>query len=132
MMKMQLSLINRVFLLHYRLPNIVEINCGWCMQWAYVVYCLYGGTLCSVGDRHHAFIKIDGKYYDSECVQGTEDWRDLPCIVQINFGYVEDEESQHFIDRWYFTPNKKILENIKELINNNSQLRPKWLDRDLA
>jgi len=48
-----------------------------------MAYLMFEGVeLWSIGA--HAFIKYQGKFYDSERLQGEEDWRDLPAC---NFGH---------------------------------------------
>lgn len=113
---MHLHIINRVFKLYYRLDSDAEINEGWCMRWAYTAYCLYGGTLCAAGKDYHAFLKLDGKYYDSECLQGTSDWRNLNCLQGVDFGYQEFEEDKNFFDHWEFEPHQKVLDNVRALV----------------
>lgn len=64
-----------------------EINCGLCEEWAIqaerfsdeiYVYDLgidsdYGG---------HVFVEYHGRYYDAECLEGVEDYRNLPIFQQ--------------------------------------------------
>jgi hypothetical protein len=62
--------------------NPQQINKGLCMRWAYMAYIMFEGVeLYSIGA--HAFVKYQGKFYDSERLQGEEDWKDLPAC---NFG----------------------------------------------
>lgn len=39
-----------------------------------------------MGDRkhdwYHAFLYLDGRYYDSEAPDGVTDWRNLPCCAR--------------------------------------------------
>lgn len=60
-----------------------KINRGLCMRWAYMAFHMFEGVeLWDYGS--HAFIRYQGKFYDSERLQGVEDWKDLPAC---NFGY---------------------------------------------
>lgn len=55
------------------------VNLGFCYVWAWVakIY-LPEADLCSDSSGFHAFIRLDGKFYDSNRpVLGTEDWRKL-------------------------------------------------------
>jgi hypothetical protein len=38
------------------------------------------------GEWHHAFILLDGRYYDSETPSGVTDWTQLPCCVRCTEG----------------------------------------------
>lgn len=59
-----------------------RINRGNCMKWAYLTYRIFQpARLWSYGS--HAFVKVENKFYDSERLQGENDWRDLPAC---NFG----------------------------------------------
>lgn len=121
-MKMELDTVNKITCLLYRLRDAEEINEGWCFYWAWTVYCLYGGTLCSAGEGH-AFIKINNKYYDSECLQGADDWQELRFFrnrAGVRYDYLEEEEERHYFARWSFDPNERLvtraLENARHLI----------------
>lgn len=62
--------------------NPKQINKGLCMRWAYIAYQMFEGVeLWDIGS--HAFVRVGDKFYDSERLQGEEDWRDLPAC---NFG----------------------------------------------
>lgn len=68
-----------------------DINCGQCFQWAYLAFSLFDGV--ELYDLpHHAFVKYKGKYYDSECPEGEEDWRELPAC---NWGLWFDSPVPH-------------------------------------
>lgn len=71
---LDVSFINRTF---FRDVDPPEINYGKCFIWAYIAFHLYEDVeLWSFGN--HAFVKYDGKFYDSERPNGEEDWSDLP------------------------------------------------------
>jgi len=56
--------------------DIHDINKGYCFNWAMLAYRTYGGKLCTVTNYSgHAFIKLKGKYYDSETPKGVKNWR---------------------------------------------------------
>lgn len=57
-------------------PSKRKINYGWCYQFALVLYRVYGGELWSAEDDH-AWIKVDGKHYDSEHLTGVVDPKKL-------------------------------------------------------
>lgn len=62
--------------------NPARINKGHCMQWAYMAYRMFeGAQLWSM--PAHAFIRYQDNFYDSERLEGVEDWKDLPAC---NFG----------------------------------------------
>lgn len=72
--------INETFFPEYK--DVSVINEGECFHWAYVAFRLYKGVqLWDIST--HAFVRYDGKFYDSERPLGEEDWKDLPAA---NFG----------------------------------------------
>jgi hypothetical protein len=69
-----------------------EINNGCCAEWANEVFSAlhdsehaveYWETPFGVGDTEHAFLKINGKFYDAECPQGTTDPMELPIFSKL-------------------------------------------------
>ena len=56
-----------------------EINEGNCFNWAWIANTIYPeSVLCSVtGYGGHAFIELNGKYYDSENPIGVNHWSKL-------------------------------------------------------
>jgi len=84
-----------------------QINCGDCDAFAMELIqiwtgedretddavVLWGEDLEDDEDRSediaglHACAKIEGRYYDSECPEGEDDWRALPCFARY-FGRV--------------------------------------------
>lgn len=55
-----------------------DINCGDCMVWAYIAFKLYKGV--ELWDcQCHAFVKQDGKFFDSESPNGIKNYRGLKC-----------------------------------------------------
>ena len=72
------------FVTEFYFPDIPpnEINWGRCFMWAYLSFHTFKGLElwdCPV----HAFIKYKEKFYDSETLRGTDDYRKLPCIASI-------------------------------------------------
>jgi hypothetical protein len=71
------------------------INKGFCSVWADLVNEeLPNSKLCSSRYRgnftDHAFIYIEGKFYDSECLEGVKDWRFLPCLKGGSYDFHKD------------------------------------------
>ena len=69
-----------------------EINNGCCAEWANEVFLSlsdsehaveYWETPFGVGDTEHAFLKINGKFYDAECPRGTTDPMQLPIFAKL-------------------------------------------------
>jgi hypothetical protein len=63
-----------------------EINEGQCEDFAKDLKRQVGGEIQDNEmlnraelDWYHAFLFLDGRYYDSETPNGVEDWRQLPC-----------------------------------------------------
>ena len=66
-----------------------QINDGFCYEWAEGVLELLRESKHEVelwetnfdyADTSHAFLRIDGLFYDSACQEGTEDHQQLPCF----------------------------------------------------
>ncbi len=74
-----------------------EINCGNCEEFAADVIdalgMVEGDTItalwhdempdCTAQENvwwSHKFIRFQGRYYDSECPEGVDEWRELPCF----------------------------------------------------
>lgn len=55
-----------------------DINTGRCFMWAFLAYKLFQDVELYDTDVH-AFVKYNGKFYDSETHKGVKDWRKLPC-----------------------------------------------------
>ena len=67
------DIINNLVSLYKYLYNVTpyQINCGMCEDFDYDKD--IGGT--------HYFVCYKGKYYDSECPEGVEDWKQLPAFM---------------------------------------------------
>lgn len=73
----------------YQAKNLSCINYGRCYDWAYIAHCLYPESNLWMNNGH-AWIEINGKFYDSETCRGVKDpnkirsnstasyWRDRP------------------------------------------------------
>lgn len=63
-------------------PTIREINNGWCAAWARRVrYMIPRAREHSERDADglvHAWIELDGRFYDAECLDGVDDPDMLP------------------------------------------------------
>lgn len=92
-----------------------QINKGLCMRWAYMAYQMFEGVeLWYIAN--HAFIRYQGKFYDSERLQGEEDWKDLPAN---NFGVGCG------CGRCQKGAGQRTLEEFKAFWINNA-IRPNW------
>jgi hypothetical protein len=70
-----------------------EINCGNCEEFAHDVKDAYGcgeplwhDEMPDCSDSEsvwwaHKFLEVDGRFYDSECPEGVDNWRELPCFA---------------------------------------------------
>lgn len=73
--------------------NPYSINCGCCEEFAndlseivFNAIPTWGDELTDPGDDvdlygDHCFVEYDGKYYDAECPEGVEDFRQIPCFI---------------------------------------------------
>ena len=63
-----------------------DINFGNCYHWAYVAHQLYSRfnieLYSTVDTGGHAFIYLNGKFYDSESTAGVFDWHNLMTFVR--------------------------------------------------
>lgn len=60
-------------------PHPIEINFGDCFKWAWIAYKLFQDVeLWS--HESHAFIKYRGKFYDSETLSGTKNYRRIRTV----------------------------------------------------
>lgn len=73
--------------------EVCEINHGWCADFAHAVWEELGRPDCVeiFGDEDlgaesysHTFIHFAGMYYDAECVEGVDDWTQLPFFHRNN------------------------------------------------
>ncbi|KKN19841.1 hypothetical protein LCGC14_0941670 [marine sediment metagenome] len=99
---MNASVITEAFLIELGLSTPGCINWGYCYYWAYVAHKLFGGGLFTDDEHGHAFVKIDGLYYDSETPDGVESWQKLPMLLNRKV-FDDDAELQDlddFADYW--------------------------------
>jgi len=68
-----------------------NINNGGCAEWANKVFDMLKdthhlveiwATLHDFADTYHVFLRIDGKFYDAECLNGCEDHMELPIFAK--------------------------------------------------
>ena len=69
-----------------------EINNGGCEEWADLVFERLEGKKCRVevwatpycfASTNHSFVRINGKFYDAECLDGVDDHNDLPIFRKL-------------------------------------------------
>ena len=106
-----------------------DLNRGECYRWAYFTSCLIDS--CSfyrtVKDTYtHAFLEIDGLFYDAECCNGVSTWKELPIFVltaKSPWNQHWTEESIHkdteegFIKYWGFDP-EFVKDKVKEFVKS--------------
>lgn len=68
-----------------------EINNGCCEEWAEEVkfnisktykFCIWE-TVFGLADTIHLFVQIDGRFYDAECLDGVDDYMQLPIFKKL-------------------------------------------------
>lgn len=76
--------------------DVAWINNGYCYEWADQVFALLKDTKHEVeywenpfgfADTTHAFLWIDGKFYDAECPNGVEDHIGLANLQEVVRAY---------------------------------------------
>jgi hypothetical protein len=84
--------------IHFPHTVIESINYGRCFIWAYLCYSTFDNVELWTTDWH-AFVKHNGKFYDSEVPNGIEDWKLLPtcarfCLMSPAHYYQQNAYSQ--------------------------------------
>ncbi|MHC4213920.1 MAG: hypothetical protein ACYSWP_11160 [Planctomycetota bacterium] len=96
--------ITEIFMSNLYIDEPADINRGWCYYWAYIVYKFFGGILITVKEHGggHAFVEIDGLYYDSETPNGVDCWSSLPFFrhFDLDIDVAEEQVPETFIDYW--------------------------------
>lgn len=78
--------------LHFEYFTAYDINDGGCEDWADAVMerlkdtahdVQLWATLHGISDTSHVFLRIDGKFYDAECLDGCDDHMELPIFARI-------------------------------------------------
>ena len=113
----QPELVSTTLPLHLQ-KNPREVNYGNCMRWAYTAYHMFKKVELWDTDCH-AFIKYEGKYYDSETLDGVNDWKELPTNRDDPYlGSYARKRSKRVFEKWW---------------QNNNHIKPEWeLYRSLA
>jgi len=74
-----------------RLRTPYDINNGYCQEWAEYVQAKLEEQGIDVEVEEtpedyeasgHFWLKVDGRYYDAECLEGVDDWEKLPIFVR--------------------------------------------------
>ena len=120
---------------HFSSYSLYEINNGNCFNWAFSAYMesadSYHVDLLTLPDttRHgsHAFIKINGNYFDAEAPKGVMAWRYLPFVrlyeekrnVRIdNSEVILHRSIFEFVDFWNH-PNLGTMGSLERFIKRN-------------
>lgn len=82
-----IQLLVEFFIEHQNLKSAVEINEGDCEIFATCLSYFFPDGEVTNNERltgktqrwYHAFLYLDGRYYDSESPNGEVDWMNLPC-----------------------------------------------------
>ena len=70
-----------------------EINNGCCEEWALEAQAALEVTEHKVGiwetvfglaDTNHVFLQIDGRFYDAECLDGVDNYMQLPIFAKLD------------------------------------------------
>lgn len=73
--------------------SVHHINNGYCTDFAHSVWEKFNRSdeIRTVSDEEmcgeeysHTFIEFQGMYYDAECIEGVEDWTQLPIFLDEN------------------------------------------------
>lgn len=74
--------------------DLQSINYGQCYDWSWLSYLCWSNRVQLWSSENHAFVKVNGLFYDSEAVDGVCDWRLLRTCRDLN---------NEFGDRFYDT-----------------------------
>lgn len=78
------TFINRHFFPNYLKHGILDtINHGRCYDWAYYAHRLFKAQLWTTD--YHAWVRWDGRYFDSETVKGVRNFLGLRCNIRNAF-----------------------------------------------
>jgi hypothetical protein len=92
-----------------------SINNGLCVDWAEEVFSVAHDsdhevelweTLFGFSDTTHAFLRVDGKFYDAEALDGVSDHMNLPIFSGLDRQPVWCIDSNHTVDE-----NKRDMSN---------------------
>lgn len=95
-----------------------HINCGHCYHWCYIAYRIYGGSLWY--NWGHAFLKLNGKFYDSESLYGVKDLFSLKANKSPRYSSKRSNTIKEFKEYWdvrgAFGWNQKLVDKaLKDL-----------------
>lgn len=72
----------------YKPKSYYDINCGWCADFAtvvreklnhsYQIRILADDDMNPDVEYSHTFIEFNDQYFDAECIEGVDDWTQLP------------------------------------------------------
>lgn len=136
-MHSKIQFLTKEFIRYYRrsIKFPFEINFGRCFRFSELMFHILGGELVSVTimvpdeeygwprqHASHAFIKIDGRYYDSESFNGVECWEELNFFIRekafVGEGYtfeIKNHPSLRSFRRWW-KPTKRTLKADRKLL----------------
>jgi len=72
-----------------------QINNGWCADFATIVWERMGSPLdlhfysdedLGGAEYTHTFLELNGLYFDSQCIEGVDDWTQLPIFLEGEVG----------------------------------------------
>lgn len=68
--------------------KVKDINNGFCADWATLVWeqfrevNIVNDEEMGAKEYSHTFLEYKGLYYDAECIDGVEDWTQLPIFLR--------------------------------------------------
>jgi len=62
-------------------PTVWDINNGHCEAWAFRAAELIPGSFAAWIDTQHCVLIYNGRFYDADCPQGTQNWEELPMFA---------------------------------------------------
>jgi hypothetical protein len=108
------------FITEYFFPHLspMDINFGDCCNWAYIAYKVFHKCnielWSTVNYGGHAFIKMDGKFYDSESLNGVTFFTELECFRRGYKSRVIPQTFEVFRSYW----NRKSFDALDERLKS--------------
>lgn len=110
--KFQPALVTKEFFPEF-INNPRRINFGRCFIWAYVASQMFENVELWDTDMH-AFVRYMGKFYDSETLNGTVEWQELPIVRDFGYTSASHEASPRSLPDYF-----SLWEESREQFNVN-------------
>ncbi len=126
---LDLSFIKKIF---FGNKSAKRINHGDCFNWAVIAKdILKDRNVLLFSDKQfiHAFVKIDGMFYDAEVPTGIHQWKMLPSYSRYPVNKIVLQSKEEFVEIWKrIGLNSSMLHHIPEIIKNKKEEVSKYVN----